>query len=144
MEKIILVDDKRLSSITNMSQKYWKSIKENFDPETALDQLNKIGVRLNNLTLSSNEYAELEEKDLEYIDQVSVYLQPEGSIAKVHKFIFSSTLFLIGTPGEKEIAENMGSRNIMEAILSLRKHKASHEIIVEMITLAWRAYSWVW
>ncbi|MFV2015033.1 MAG: hypothetical protein ACC656_06375, partial [Candidatus Heimdallarchaeota archaeon] len=141
MEKIILVDDKRLSTITNLSQKYWKGIKENFDPEVSLTKLNKMGIRLNNLTLSSDEFAELEEKDLEYIDQVSVYIQPEGTIAKVHKFMFSSTLFLIGTPGEKEIAENMGSRNIIEAILSLRKHGANHELIVEMIALAWTAYS---
>ncbi|MCE7734364.1 MAG: hypothetical protein GPJ54_05760, partial [Candidatus Heimdallarchaeota archaeon] len=141
MEKIILVDDKRLSTISNMSQKYWKSIKENFDPESSLTQLKNMGIRLNNLALSSDEFAELEEKDLEYVDQISVYLQPEGVIAKIHKFIFSSTLFLIGTPGEKEIAENMGSRNIIEAILSLRKHGANHELIVEMVTLAWTAYS---
>ncbi|MHA2098294.1 MAG: DNA topoisomerase VI subunit B [Candidatus Kariarchaeaceae archaeon] len=140
IEKVILVDDKRLASITGLTQKYWRNLKEIFDPDVFLARLEGIGTNISILGLNSAELAELEQHHIDYVDQTSVYLQPEGVISKIHRFIFSSTVFLIGTPGEKEIAENLGARNIVEAIIVLRKQGASYELIVEMISIAWRAY----
>ncbi|OLS21551.1 MAG: hypothetical protein HeimC2_33080, partial [Candidatus Heimdallarchaeota archaeon LC_2] len=141
VEKVILVDDKRLALISGLTQKYWKNLKEVFDPEIFLAQLENMGLSLEILNLESKELLELKEHGIGYLDQTSVYMQPSGVILKIHKFIFSSSLFLVGTPGEKEIAENLGARNLIESMLVMRNQGVSSELLVEMISIAWKAYN---
>ena len=141
MEKIMLNDEKILSGLTGQTQKFWKTIKDIFDPEVFEARLGDIGIPIDILSLTGKEKEELSEIGIKYLDQVTVFEETEGIMEKISKFTNGSSIFLAGSPGEREIAVNLGAINIIETILALRKHGADSELIAESISVGWQAYN---
>ena len=141
IEKILLVDEKYLATITGLTQKYWKNIKDIFDPEVFIARIGDIGLPISVLGLTPEERKELDDMEITYLDQVTVFPHSDGILKKLNNFVHSSIIFLIGTPGEKEISQNADARNIMEAIIVMRNQRANQDVLTEMLFLAWQAYS---
>ncbi|MHA2501442.1 MAG: DNA topoisomerase VI subunit B, partial [Candidatus Kariarchaeaceae archaeon] len=141
VERIMMNDPKTLSAISGTTQKYWREIKELFDPEMFKARLGDIGLPASIIDLSKEELAVLEEFNIEYLDQVTIYDEPEGIIESLQKFLYGSLSYLSGTPGEKEMAMNSGAISILEASISLKRQGADASVIYDMVSLGWQAFN---
>ncbi|MCH8908224.1 MAG: hypothetical protein IH840_14135, partial [Candidatus Heimdallarchaeota archaeon] len=141
VEKIIQQSPKYLAEITKSTQKYWNNIIEIFDPEVFEARMGDIGIPLSQIPVTGDEKEQLASQELLYLDEIAVFENPKGIISTLQQFMNAPTIYLAGTPGEREIAENNDAHSVIESVLVLRNQGAPQELIVEMITIAWTAYS---
>jgi DNA topoisomerase-6 subunit B len=140
IERLMLNDEKYLATLTGTTQKYWKIIKDLFDPEVFNARMGDIGLSIKLLPLSGAEQALLDELGIEYLDQVTVFDDAEDILHDLKQYLTSSSIFLSGSPGEREISLDAGAHNVIETILALRKQGANADLIAEATTLGWQAY----
>ncbi|MHA2089944.1 MAG: DNA topoisomerase VI subunit B, partial [Candidatus Kariarchaeaceae archaeon] len=140
IERIMLSDEKYLATITKTTQRYWKTIKEVFSPEVFNARMGDIGVPLSTLKLEQKDLNLLSEMGIEYLDQITVFDDEEGIIHDINNYLAGSSIFLTGSPGEREIAINLGAQSVVETILALRKHNADTMTITETISMGWKAF----
>ncbi len=141
IERLLTKDPKYLSNIVGNTQKFWSGIKDIFSPDVFQARLEDIGIPFTLFGLSEKQRQIIEELDIQYLEQLLHYENLPEEISVYHHFLFASTTFLIGTPGEKELAENMGAQNILEAIQAFRVNGAINELIRETLQIAWSAYN---
>ncbi|MCE7736699.1 MAG: hypothetical protein GPJ54_17590, partial [Candidatus Heimdallarchaeota archaeon] len=141
IERVITNDPKYIMSIAGNTQKFWKDMKDIFIPEVFSARLEDIGIPFSIFKINQQQKELLEEIGVDFLDQLLYLEEVPEPLSIFYKFIFASTTFLIGTPGEKELSENLGAINIIEATLALRKNGASYELIRESLQIAWQAYN---
>lgn len=141
IERLITNDPKYIMSIAGNTQKFWKDMKDIFIPEVFSARLEDIGIPFSIFSINQKQKELLEEIGVDFLDQLLFMEEIPEPLSIFYKFIFASTTFLIGTPGEKELSENLGAINIIEATLALRKNGASYELIRESLQVAWEAYN---
>ncbi|MCY3411858.1 MAG: DNA topoisomerase VI subunit B [Candidatus Heimdallarchaeota archaeon] len=140
IERLLTKDPKDIIQIAGNTQKFWKSIMEIFKPDIFNARLEDIGVPFTIFGLHADQRQAIEELDLSSFEQLLFLDELPESLEILKKFMFSSTNYLIGTPGEKELSENEGAKNILESIMAMRKKSANPLVVKEMIQIAWSAY----
>ncbi|MDH5401552.1 MAG: DNA topoisomerase VI subunit B, partial [Candidatus Heimdallarchaeota archaeon] len=141
IEKLVMYDPKMLADLTGSTQKYWRDIKDIFDPEMFQARLGDIGIPVSTLDLSEEQKSSLVNFEIDYLDQIIAYDRPSGFIKELSDFLYSSSIFLVGSPGEREIAINLGAQSIIDSVIALRKYGARSELINDAINLAWQSYT---
>ncbi len=138
IERLLMKDPKYLSSIVGNTQKFWREIKDIFDPDMFEARIEDIGIPIKNLHLSDELLKTLRSFEIQYLDEV-IFYEDERLQDLIH-FMYSSIIFMNGSPGEMLIAMDMGAETIVEALMALRRNNFNKDVITDIVVLAWNTF----